>query len=125
MSESDVGALVGVIFGLTFALIGIALALIMIISMWKVYSKAGQPGWTAIIPIVNLFFLVKVAGRPGWWFILFFIPFVNFIVMIIIHFDIARNFGKGAIYALGLIFLNFIFWPMLAFGKSEYIGSQA
>ena len=125
MSESDVGALIAGTVGLICALVSVVIAVILIISMWKIYSKAGQPGWTSLIPIVNLYFLMKVAGRPGWMFILFFIPFVNFVMVILVNLDVAKAFGKSVLFALGMLFLGVIFWPVLAFGKSEYVGRQA
>src|SRR5215471_19804782 len=71
-------------------------ALISAFCFWKVFTKAGQPGWAAIIPIVNLYFLCKVAGRPGWWVILFFIPIVSLVISIMVWLDTAKAFGKGA-----------------------------
>jgi hypothetical protein len=108
--------------GAVGGLIGLAIGLIIIIAMWKVFSKAGQPGWAAIIPIYNLYVLCKVAGRPGWWLLLMLIPFVNFIIFIIICIDIAKNFGKGAGFGLGLAFLGVIFFPILGFGSAQYQG---
>jgi hypothetical protein len=96
---------------------------LMIASWWKMFTKAGQPGWAAIIPILNLYFFCKVAGRPGWWLILMFIPVVNFIIIIILCIDIAKAFGKGVGFALGLVFLPFIFYPILAFGSAQYQGT--
>ena len=95
---------------------------LMIASWWKMFTKAGQPGWAAIIPILNLYFFCKVAGRPGWWLILMFIPLVNFIIIIILCIDVAKAFGKGVGFALGLVFLPFIFYPILAFGSAQYQG---
>ncbi len=100
-----------------------AFVILMIAAMWKVFSKAGQPGWAALIPIVNVYFLCKVAGRPGWWLILMFIPLVNFIVLIILDIDIAKNFGKGAGFGIGLLLLPFIFFPILGFGSAQYQGA--
>lgn len=97
--------------------------ILMIASMWKVFTKAGQPGWASIIPFVNLYFLCKVAGRPGWWLILMLIPFVNFIILIIVDIDIAKNFGKGVGFGIGLILLPIIFFPVLAFGSAQYQGA--
>jgi hypothetical protein len=99
--------------------------ILMIASWWKMFTKAGQPGWAAIIPIVNLYFFCKVAGRPGWWLILMFIPLVNFIIIIILCLDVAKAFGKGAGFGIGLIFLPFIFYPILAFGSAQYQGTPA
>ncbi|MEY2439250.1 MAG: hypothetical protein QOI34_635 [Verrucomicrobiota bacterium] len=111
--------------GIVGGIIGLIVAIIMIAAMWKVFTKAGQPGWGAIIPIVNFYFLCKVAGRPGWWVILMFIPFVNFIIWIILCLDIAKRFGKGAGFGIGLAFLGFIFFPILGFGAATYQGPSA
>lgn len=101
----------------------VAIMILLIAAMWKVFSKAGQPGWAILIPIYNLYVMCKIAGRPGWWLILMLIPFVNFIIAIILTVDIARNFGKGAGFAIGMLLLPFIFWPILGFGSAQYQGA--
>jgi hypothetical protein len=111
--------------GAIFWICEIAFIILMVAAMWKVFSKAGQPGWAAIIPIFNTYVMCKVAGRPGWWLILLLIPFVNLIIWIILCVDIARNFGKGAGFGIGLLLLPFIFFPILGFGSAEYQGQSA
>ena len=101
------------------------IVILLIAAMWKVFSKAGQPGWACIIPIYNLYVLCKIAGRPGWWVLLMLIPFVNFIILIILDIDIAKAFGKGAGFGIGLLLLPFIFFPVLGFGSAQYQGSTA
>lgn len=101
-------------------LVMLVIVVVLIAAMWKVFEKAGEPGWAAIIPIYNILVLLKIAGKPAWWVILFLIPFVNFIVAIITMIAIARNFGKGVGFALGLTFLGVIFFPMLAWGDATY-----
>jgi hypothetical protein len=108
--------------GPVFWICEIAFIILMVAAMWKVFSKAGHPGWAAIIPIVNMYFLCKVAGRPGWWVILLFIPFVNLIIFIILSIDVAKAFGKGAGFGIGLLLLPFIFYPILGFGSAQYQG---
>jgi hypothetical protein len=108
-----------------FMIVPLAIGLLMIAAMWKVFSKAGQPGWASLIPIYNLYVLCKIAGRPGWWILLMLIPFVNFIILIIICIDIAKSFGNGVGFGLGLIFLGFIFFPILGFGSAQYQGPSA
>ena len=103
-------------------LIWASVAILMIASMWRVFTKAGQPGWAVLIPIYNLYVLLQVAGKPGWWLLLLLIPFVNFIIGIIVAVGVAQNFGKGTGFALGLIFLPVIFYPILAFGSAQYTG---
>jgi hypothetical protein len=102
-----------------------AVIILLIVAMWKVFSKAGQPGWACIIPIYNIYVLCKIAGRPGWWVLLMLIPFVNFIILIIVDIDIAKAFGKGVGFGIGLILLPFIFYPILGFGSAQYQGSAA
>jgi len=106
--------------GVLIILIMLALALFMIVSMWKVFVKAGQPGWGIFIPIYNIYLLLMIAGKPGWWLILYLIPFVNIVIGILVAIDIAKNFGKDTAFGLGLIFFGFIFYPILAFGSAEY-----
>lgn len=106
-------------------IIGLLIALLIIVAMWKVFTKAGQPGWASIIPIYNLYIWCKIVGRPWWWILLMLIPFVNFIVAIILSIDLAKSFGKGVGFGLGLALLGFIFWPILGFGSAQYQGPAA
>ncbi len=108
--------------GVLVILIILAFALFMIVSYWKVFEKAGQPGWGILIPIYNILLLLKIAGKPGWWIILYLIPLVNIVIGIIVCIDIAKNFGKDAGFGIGLAFLGIIFYPILAFGDAEYQG---
>ncbi len=109
--------------GPLFWIFWLAFAILMIAGCWKIFSKAGQPGWAAIIPIYNI--LCKIVGRPGWWVILLFIPFINFIIGIILCIDLAKSFGKGAGFGIGLILLGIIFFPILGFGSAQYQGPAA
>jgi hypothetical protein len=106
-------------------IVSLVIAVLMIAAMWKVFTKAGQPGWAAIIPIYNFYVMCKIAGRPGWWLLLMLIPFVNFIIWIVLCIDIAKSFGNGVGFGLGLVFLGFIFFPILGFGSAQYQGSSA
>ena len=115
-STVQVSSGVGMGMGIAYLLV----LLLIIISLWKIFVKAGKPGWAAIIPIYNLIVILEIAGKPLWWFILLLIPFVNFIVLIIVYIAFARNFGKGVGFAIGMLILPFIFFPMLAFGDAQY-----
>ena len=101
----------------------VAIIVLMIAAFWKIFTKAGQPGWASIIPFYNLYILLKVVGRPAWWLIMFLIPFVNIVFLIIVYVDLAKAFGKGAGYAVGMLLLPFIFFPILGFGSATYQGS--
>jgi hypothetical protein len=100
--------------------IGIAVAVVAIIGSWKVYEKAGRPGWACLVPFYNLFLWVKMAGRPGWWMILFFLPLVNLVIGVIVSLDIARKFRKGVGFGIGIAFLPFVFIPILGLGDAAY-----
>ncbi|CAG0980496.1 hypothetical protein FLAV_01741 [Flavobacteriales bacterium] len=106
-------------------IIYLAIIVLMIASMWKVFTKAGKPGWAAIVPIYNIIVLLQIVGRPTWWIILFLIPIVSLIIMIMVMIDVAKSFGKGGGFAAGLILLGIIFWPILAFGDAQYVGPAA
>jgi uncharacterized membrane protein YoaK (UPF0700 family) len=93
--------------------------------VWKVFAKAGEPGWAAIIPIYNVIVFLKIAGRPWWWVFLLLIPLVNIIVGIIASLDVAKAFGKGAGFGVGLALLGVIFYPILAFGDAKYVRAAA
>ncbi len=104
-------------------IIYLAIALLMIVSLWKCFNKAGLPGWGILIPIYNVYLIVKLAGRPGWWLVLLFIPLVNVVIDVIVSIDIARKFGKGTGFGVGIFFLPFVFLPAIAFGDARYEGS--
>lgn len=122
--ESDGGAVAGGLiaglFGLVFAVFALVLTIVMIASMWKIFDKAGKPGWAAIIPIYNLIVLLEIVEKPIWWIVLFFIPFVNAIAFILLDIELAKKFGKDALFGIGLLLLPIVFFPILAFGSARY-----
>jgi len=101
-------------------LIYVGIIVFCIAALWTVFTKANQPGWGCLIPIYNLILLLRIAGKPGWWFVLCLIPLVNIVIVIMIYIALAKNFGKGGGFAAGLLFLPFIFFPMLAWGDARY-----
>lgn len=101
-------------------LIWLAVVVLVIASMWIVFTKAGQPGWACLIPIYNFYVMLKIAGKPGWWLILCLIPVVNLVIVIMTYIAIATRFGKGGGFAAGLILLPIVFFPILAFGDAKY-----
>jgi hypothetical protein len=106
--------------GIGMMVLWLAILILMIAAMWKVFEKAGKPGWAAIVPIYNLVVLCEIAGKPAWWVILLLIPLVNIVVAIIVVLGVAKNFGKGAGFGIGLLLLPMIFYPMLAWGDARY-----
>jgi len=101
-------------------LVSLALVILMIVTMWKIFTKAGEPGWACLIPIYNTCVWLKIAGKPMWWILLLLIPLVGLIIAILAVVGLANKFGKGGGFAVGLIFLPIIFYPILAFGDAEY-----
>ena len=99
----------------------IAVIVFEIVALWKVFTKAGKPGWAAIIPFYNYWVAWEIVGKPGWWMFFSFIPIVNIVFAIILCLQIAPRFGKGTGFAVGLIFLGFIFLPIMGFDSSKYI----
>ena len=119
---SEGPGLLGGLLGLGFFAFMAAFALLIIASVWKVFTKAGKPGWASLIPIYNMIVLLEITGKPIWWIILFLIPFVNFIAAFLVMIPLAEKFGKGTGFGIGLVFLSFVFFPILAFGDAEYRG---
>jgi hypothetical protein len=101
-------------------LVWLAFLVLIVAAMWKVFEKAGQPGWAALVPIYNLVILCQIAGKPGWWVLLMLIPLVNVVIAAIVAYGLARNFGYAMGMTLLLVFLPFIGYPLLAFGDCEY-----
>jgi hypothetical protein len=106
------GAIIGILY---FAFI-----IFIIAGIWKVFVKAGHPGWAAIVPIYNVYILLKIAGKPGWWLVLFLIPIVSLVIAILVMIDVAKAFGKGPGFGVGLALLGFVFFPILGYGDSTY-----
>jgi hypothetical protein len=108
---------------LTFwIIICIVFVVITIAGAWKAFEKANQPGWACIIPIYNSYIMLKIGGKPGWWLLLYLIPGVNVVFAIWTMNMISKSFGKDEGFTVGLLFLGFIFWPILGFGDAVYQG---
>lgn len=114
-AESGIG-IVGIIIYLAIIVVGI-------VSMWKLYEKAGKPGWAAIVPIYNLVVLLEIINKPIWWIVLFFIPIVNIVAIFLIYIELAKVFGKDTLYGILMVFFGIIMIPMLAFGDAQYQGA--
>jgi hypothetical protein len=124
--DINTGAAAGMgIFGCFVLIIELALVVAAIAGMWKVFEKAGKPGWAAIIPIYNLVILLEIVGRPIWWIVLFLIPCVNIVMIFIVAIDVAKSYGQTPAYGIGLALLPFVFYPMLGFGPAQYVGPAA
>lgn len=109
--------------GVGGAILYLAILILLIASLWKIFKKAGKPGWASIIPIYNIIVWLEIVGKPWWWiFLIFFMPVVDIILLIIMIHLLSKSFGKSGWFTVGLLFLGIIFYPILAFGNAKYVG---
>ena len=120
MSDSASVAVAG--FSMVYSLISLAVTVLIIVAWWKVFVKAGKPGWAAIVPLYNMYCMFQITFGNGWLFLLCLVPCVNIVMIIIMYVKLAQAFGKGGGFAVVLIFLPVIFLPMLVFGDADYVG---
>ncbi len=120
----DAGASAAAGIGAGMMILYFVVLIFMLIVWWKIFTKAGKPGWGILIPIYNIILMLEIAGRPDWWFLLMLIPGVNFVISIIVILDLAKAFGKGTGFGIGMLFLGIIFYPILAFGDAKYVGNN-
>lgn len=110
--------------GTTIMVVSLIVAVISIVSMWKIFTKAGKPGWAAIVPIYNIIVLFQISGLNPLMILLMLIPIANIVVMFLLYIKLAKAFGKGTGFGIGLVFLNIIFMPILAFSDAQYQGAE-
>lgn len=121
MDTNGISDLYASIFSGTTGLIALAFYILVVVGLWKVFTKAGHPGILAIIPIVNLVFLVKIAGMSGWLALLYLVPIVNVVFGIIVAIKLGERFGKGGVFSFFLLFVfQYIGYLILGFGDSRY-----
>jgi hypothetical protein len=101
------------------------IAVVVIIGKWKIYEKAGKPGWAAIVPIYNWIVMLEIVGKPIWWIFLFLIPCVNIVFLIWTINLLSKSFGQSEGFTVGLLLLGVIFYPILGFGNYQYLGPAA
>jgi hypothetical protein len=119
VAQADEGA------GVVLIVIWVAVAVLVFASLWRVYTKAGQPGWAALVPIYNLIVLFRIVGRPWWWIFLLLIPIVNIVILFIVYIDLAKSFDRSTAFGVGLALLGIVFLPILAWGPATYRGPAA
>lgn len=107
-------------FGVIFWIICMAIAVVQIVAMWKLFKKAGRPGWASIIPVYNFIVLIQVAEAPMWYLAL--VLLVNPVGLLMTYIKVAEKFGKSAGFGVLIWFFPYIGLPILAFGKSQYLG---
>lgn len=109
----------------TIIVVYLAILVVCIAGMWKVFTKAGKPGWACIIPIYNFIVILEIVGKPVWWFLLLLIPCVNIVFLVWTYNLLSKSFGKSEGFTIGLILLSPIFVCILGFGDAVYLGPSA
>jgi Family of unknown function (DUF5684) len=100
----------------------IAVIALMLVSMWKLFTKAGKPGWASIVPLYNTVVMLEIAGKPLWWFFMFFVPIANIVFAFLALYHFSKAYGKGDGFSIGVALLSLIFMPLLAFSDAKYQG---
>jgi Family of unknown function (DUF5684) len=124
-NHAAAGGAVGIIFGLIFALVYLAILVVILAGAWKTFVKMGHPGWAGIVPVYNAYLIIEAIGKPIWWLVMLFIPCISIVFAVLILIEFAARFGKGVGFAIGLLILPFIFFPILGFGDAKYLGPKA
>lgn len=100
----------------------LAIVVFIYVSYWRIYEKAGKPGWACLIPFYNVIVLLEIIGKPWWWIFLLLIPVANIIFAVLMTHYLSKSFAQSDGFTVGLVFLPFIFYPILGYGEAEYIG---
>jgi hypothetical protein len=106
----------------TVMFIYFAIIILLVASMWIIFTKAGKPGWAVLVPVYNIIVWIQISGKPVWWILLFLIPAVDFVFIIWVLNLVVKGFGKSTGFTIGALLLPFIFFPLLAFGDAKYSG---
>ena len=106
-------------------LMGLAIAICSVIGLWKIFTKAGKPGWAAIVPVYNMIVLLEIVGRPAWWVLFAFAPFVNIFFLVMVTMDLAKSFGKSSGFGVLMAFFAPIMYLVLGFSEDRYLGPAA
>ena len=132
-AAAQFGALLALIAGFGMILVAgiVVIGIVTLIGMWKVFTKAGEPGWAVLVPVYNIIVLLRVAGLPWYWVftpLILIIPLLGAIAylawIVWVHHRISTNFGQGVGFTIGLTLLGPIFWLILGFGSSKYVAEQ-
>lgn len=99
-------------------IIGLVVGILVIVSLWMIFKKAGKPGWASIVPIYDIIVLIQVAGLPLWYLVLLIIPFANIYAIFKIYIELAHKFGKSTGFGVLTVFFSEICLPILAFDKN-------
>ncbi|MCD8044297.1 MAG: DUF5684 domain-containing protein [Tannerellaceae bacterium] len=103
-----------------FSIIYLAIIVVTIAGGWKMFEKAGKPGWAFLVPIYNVIVMLEIINKPIKWLLFLIIPILNIVYCVKLYIGLAKAFGKGTGFGIGMIFLPFVFVPMIGFGDAEY-----
>ncbi|HQE59961.1 MAG TPA: DUF5684 domain-containing protein [Spirochaetota bacterium] len=120
MGEGGIMAAIAAIA--VYLVLSIAILIVMVVSYWKIYVKAGKPGWAAIVPIYNIIVLLEVIKKPTWWLVLCIIPCTLPVALVLIALEFVKVFGKPSWHAALMIFFGVIYAPYIAFSDAKYVG---
>ena len=113
--------MIPLLLGLFMFVFWVGVVLFFVIAAWKVFTKAGQPGWGILVPFYNAYLWIKIAGKPGWWLLLYLIPVVNIVIGIIVTLEVGKAFGKSTAFSIFLLIIfSFIGIPILGYGQAVY-----
>ena len=94
--------------------------LLILAAQWRVFEKAGESGWKSVVPIYNYYVLMEISGKPGWWCFLLPVPVVGLGSHFLAMLALSERFGRSPVFGVGLVFLPMFFFPILAYGGSQY-----
>jgi len=106
--------------GLGIVIVYLVILFLLVASLYKIFEKAGKPGWAVIVPVYGFIVLLDIINKPWWWLFLMIIPLVNLIFIFIIYHRLSRSFGKGTGFTIGLLLMPIVFYPILGFGSAQY-----
>lgn len=124
MNDNVIISAAGAAFGAGYMIVCLAIVVVIVAGWWKMFEKAGKPGWAAIVPFYNFYCLADMSFGNGWLFLLMFVPCVGMIFMIICYIKLAAAFGKSALFGIGMVLFPYIFMLILGFGDAQYIGTD-
>jgi len=108
--------------GVAMIIVYLLIAVVYVVSYWKIYVKAGKPGWAAIVPFYNIIVLVEIVKKPVWWVVLFFVPCANIVALVLVSIEFVKVFGKPSWHAVLFILLGIVYAPYIAFSDAKYVG---
>ncbi|MDO4324961.1 MAG: DUF5684 domain-containing protein [bacterium] len=113
------------VFSAAYGIVFLVVLVVGIVAGWRIFEKANEPGWAAIVPFYSSYKMYQISWGTGWLFLLQLVPCVGVVVSLIMNLKLAKAFGKGTGFGIGLFLLPFIFQLILGFGSAEYEGPQA